>query len=42
MKIKLKSGNIFDTDKHIALQNLTEDDINELLEMFEKGRLVEK
>ena len=34
MKLKLTSGNIYDTKLHPTLQNLTNDDIREIMRMI--------
>ena len=42
MKLKTKSGTIYDSDKHITLQNFTEDDVLEMVKLHRKIREVKK
>lgn len=42
MKLKTKSGTIYDSEKHAALQDFTKDDILEMLGLYEKFRDVKR
>ena len=42
MKLKTKSGTIFDSEKYEPLHNFSNDDIIEILELYERNKELKK